>query len=141
MADRVEKGDELRRLFAADVAHELRTPLAILRSQIEAIQDQIAEPTTQTIASLHEETLRLGRLIADLETLASADATAFTLQHKPLALEALVQETPHRCSPHARHSVAGHRMSWFRFSPHAITWTSRRAGSSPSRSSTGRSPI
>jgi signal transduction histidine kinase len=93
MADRVEKEDELRRLFAADVAHELRTPLAILRSQIEAIQDKVAEPTIETIASLHEETLRLGRLITDLETLASADAAAFTLQREPLAMDALVQET------------------------------------------------
>ncbi|MFG1708651.1 ATP-binding protein [Nonomuraea sp. M3C6] len=93
MADQVEKEDELRRLFAADVAHELRTPLAILRSQIEAVQDGIAEPSPETIASLHEETLRLGRLVTDLEALASADAAAFTLQREPLALHALVQET------------------------------------------------
>jgi signal transduction histidine kinase len=93
MADRIEKQDELRRLFAADIAHELRTPLAILRSQIEAIQDQIAEPTPETITSLHDETLRLGRLIADLETLASADAAAFTLQTAPVSLTSVVRET------------------------------------------------
>ncbi|MGP3921055.1 sensor histidine kinase [Nonomuraea sp. 10N515B] len=93
MADRVEKEDELRRLFAADVAHELRTPLAIQRSQIEAIQDGIAEPTSEVINSLHEETLRLSRLVADLETLASADAATFTLDRRPLALDALVEET------------------------------------------------
>ncbi|MGW3353190.1 sensor histidine kinase [Nonomuraea rubra] len=93
MADRVEREDELRRVFAADVAHELRTPLAILRSQIEAIQDGLAEPAPETIASLHEETLRLSRLVADLETLASADAAAFTLDRQPLALDELVDET------------------------------------------------
>ncbi|WP_331753198.1 ATP-binding protein (plasmid) [Streptomyces sp. NBC_00637] len=92
MADRVEKEDELRRAFAADVAHELRTPLAILRSQIEAIQDGVAEATPKTIDSLHEETLRLGRLVADLETLASADAAAFTLHRKPVSLTTLVCE-------------------------------------------------
>ncbi|MFL6056688.1 MAG: ATP-binding protein [Actinoallomurus sp.] len=92
MADRVEKEDELRRLFAADVAHELRTPLAILRSSLEAIQDQVTEPTPETITSLHEETLRLGRLIADLETLASADAAAFTLHTAPVCLAALVRQ-------------------------------------------------
>ncbi|WP_072690802.1 HAMP domain-containing protein, partial [Rhodococcus marinonascens] len=93
MADRVEQEDELRRSFAADVAHELRTPLAIQRSQIEAVQDGISEPTEQVIASLHEETMRLSRLVADLETIASADAAAFTLQREPLSLTALVHDT------------------------------------------------
>lgn len=93
MADRVKREDELRRTFAADVAHELRTPLAILRSQIEAVQDGITEPTPQTITSLHEETLRLGRLVADLETLASADAAAFTLECEPVDLSTVVRET------------------------------------------------
>ncbi|MFF3875178.1 sensor histidine kinase [Streptomyces sp. NPDC001978] len=93
MADRVEKEDELRRTFAADVAHELRTPLAIQRSQLEAIQDGISKPTEEVIASLHEESLRLGRLVADLEALASADAAAFTLKREPLSLTALVTDT------------------------------------------------
>jgi signal transduction histidine kinase len=93
MADRVEKEDQLRRSFAADVAHELRTPLAIQRSQLEAIQDGINTPTEQVITSLHEETLRLGRLVADLETLASADAAAFSLQCEPLSLTVLVRDT------------------------------------------------
>ncbi|GAA3137605.1 signal transduction histidine kinase [Kribbella aluminosa] len=93
MADRVEKEDELRRSFAADVAHELRTPLAIQRSQLEAIQDGISKPTENVIASLHEETLRLGRLVADLETLALADAAAFTLERAPLSLTTLVRDT------------------------------------------------
>ncbi|MEU0721807.1 ATP-binding protein [Streptomyces lavendulocolor] len=93
MADRVVKEDELRRLFASDVAHELRTPLAILRSELEAVQDGIREPTPKVITSLHDETLRLGRLIADLETLASADAAAFTLEREPLSLTTLVADT------------------------------------------------
>ncbi|UGY95034.1 sensor histidine kinase [Streptomyces gobiensis] len=92
MADRVEKEDQLRRAFAADVAHELRTPLAIQRSQLEAIQDGISKPTQEVITSLHEETLRLARLVADLETLASADAAAFTLERRPLSLTVLVTD-------------------------------------------------
>lgn len=93
MADRVEQEDALRRAFAADVAHELRTPLAILRSQLEAVQDGIRQPTPDVVDSLHEETLRLGRLIADLETLASADAAAFNLERAPVSLTALVRDT------------------------------------------------
>lgn len=79
MADTLEEEDRLRRTFAADVAHELRTPLAILRSQIEALQDGLYDPSTHVIASLHEEILRLSRLVGDLETLASADASGFSL--------------------------------------------------------------
>src|SRR5205814_2135180 len=79
--------------FAADVAHELRTPLAIQRSQLEAIQDGVNTPTESVITSLHEETLRLGRLVDDLETLASADAATFTLEREQLSLTHLVQDT------------------------------------------------
>ncbi|MFD8302817.1 ATP-binding protein [Streptomyces sp. NPDC059690] len=93
MADRVEKEDELRRSFAADVAHELRTPLAIQRSELEAVQDGVREPTGKVITSLHDENLRLTRLVADLETLASADAAAFSLDRHPLSLTELVAAT------------------------------------------------
>jgi two-component system, OmpR family, sensor histidine kinase BaeS len=93
MADRVEKEDELRRSFAADVAHELRTPLAIQRSELEAIQDGIREPGVAAIASLHDENMRLSRLVADLEALASADAAVFTLERRPLSLADLITDT------------------------------------------------
>jgi two-component system sensor histidine kinase BaeS len=92
MADTVVREDELRRLFAADVAHELRTPLTILRSQLEAVQDGLTAPTSEVVDSLHEESLRLGRLVADLETLAAADAAAFSLDRSETALRPLVRE-------------------------------------------------
>jgi signal transduction histidine kinase len=92
MGDAVEQEDRLRRDFAAEVAHEVRTPLAILRSQVEAIQDGVIEPDPSTVASLHEETLRLTRLMGDLETLASADAATFSLSPRPVALRALLEE-------------------------------------------------
>lgn len=90
MADTIEEQDRLRRAFAADVAHELRTPLAILRTQMEGIQDGVIEPSSPTLASLLEETLRLSRLVADLETLASVDAAVFSLDRKPMALRSLL---------------------------------------------------
>jgi two-component system sensor histidine kinase BaeS len=93
MGDAVEEEDRLRRTFAAEVAHEVRTPLAILRSQIEAIQDGVVKPNPETVASLHEETLRLTRLVGDLETLASADAAGFSLAARTVALRPLVEES------------------------------------------------
>ncbi|GAA4300001.1 two-component sensor histidine kinase [Klenkia terrae] len=80
LASSAEQQESLRQSFAADVAHELRTPLAILRSQLEAVQDGVLDATPEMISSLHEETMRLGRLVADLETMTSADAVSFSLQ-------------------------------------------------------------
>ena len=90
MADTIEEEDRLRRAFAADVAHELRTPLAILRTQMEGIQDGVVEPSSPALASLLEETLRLSRLVADLELLASADAAGFSLVRQSVELGPLL---------------------------------------------------
>lgn len=91
-ADTIEEEDRLRRVFASDVAHELRTPLAILRSQIEAMQGGVVSADGAAIASLHEETLRLSRLVADLEMLASAEASGFGLEVRSVHLDGLVSE-------------------------------------------------
>lgn len=92
MAETIEREDRLRRAFSADVAHELRTPLMILRSQIEALQDGVVELDDEALGSLHEETLRMGRLVADLETLASAEAAGFSLTSRPTDLAALAKD-------------------------------------------------
>ena len=91
LAESAQRQEALRRTFAADVAHELRTPLTILRSQLEAVQDGVLALTPQLVTSLHEETLRLGRLVADLETLTSAEAVAFTLEQVPVDLSDVVR--------------------------------------------------
>jgi two-component system sensor histidine kinase BaeS len=93
MADAVQREEELRRGFAADIAHELRTPLSILQGHLEAVQDGVVAPEPEVIDSLHEEALRLGRLVADLETVADADAAGFTLDRHEVALAPLVADT------------------------------------------------
>lgn len=90
MADTIEEEDRLRRAFASDIAHELRTPLAIIRSQIEAMQDGVVTSSGDSLGSLHEEVLRLSRLVADLETLASAEAAGFSLEPRRVRLDELV---------------------------------------------------
>lgn len=90
LVDSVEREDAVRRAFAADVAHELRTPLAVLRSQLEAVQDGVVEPAPALFRSLHDETLRLGRLTADLETMTSADSVEFDLHRRPVDLADVV---------------------------------------------------
>lgn len=86
MAAAVEEEDRLRRQLVADVAHEVRTPLTILRGTTEALVDGVAEPDAATLGSLHDEVLRLVRLVSDLETLAAADAAGLRLDLRPLDL-------------------------------------------------------
>ncbi len=93
LVDSLEREDAVRRAFAADVAHELRTPLAVLRSQLEAVQDGVAEPSPALVLSLHEETLRLGRLTADLETMTSADSVEFDLHRDTVDLSDIASQT------------------------------------------------
>ena len=52
--------------LVTDVAHELRTPLTNMRCQLEAVQDGLSEADPAFVASLHEETLLLARLVEDL---------------------------------------------------------------------------
>jgi len=70
MAASLEHQEQVRRTMLADVAHELRTPLAILQAETESLVDGISDPTPEAMASLHQESVRLGRLVEDLQTLA-----------------------------------------------------------------------
>lgn len=92
MADALELEDELRRVLVADVAHELRTPLAILQATTEAMADGVTEPTEATLSSLHDETLRLGRIVEDLEVLASAEAAELSMEFKTVDLALVAGE-------------------------------------------------
>ena len=82
MADTLDRQEQLRRDLVADVAHELRTPVAVLQAGHEALLDGVAEPTPGQLASLRDEVLRLARMVTDLQTLAAADAAALHLSRR-----------------------------------------------------------
>lgn len=86
MAASLEEEDRLRRVLVADVAHELRTPVAVIQAETEALSDGITEPTHEAMASLHEEAVRLAHLVEDLQTLAAAQAAGLELTRRPLDL-------------------------------------------------------
>jgi signal transduction histidine kinase len=79
MADDVVRADQVRRSLAADVAHELRTPLAALQAGLEELRDGLREPDTERLVTLHDQTLRLGRVVQDLADLAAAESAALSL--------------------------------------------------------------
>jgi len=76
MAAALEKSEQARRQWVADISHELRTPLAILRGELEALQDGIRPMTPEAVESLLADILRLNRLTEDLYQLALSDQGA-----------------------------------------------------------------
>jgi two-component system sensor histidine kinase BaeS len=89
MAGTLDRQEQIRRNLVADVAHELRTPIAILQAGHEALLDGVAEPTPAELVSLRDEVLRLARMVGDLQTLAAADAAVLNLTRKPCDLAEL----------------------------------------------------
>ena len=85
MADKINKSEELRKNLTADIAHELRTPLFILRGTLESIQRGILKPTPDVLLSLQDETIRMSRLIKDLSDLSRAEAGSLELNFQKIS--------------------------------------------------------
>jgi two-component system, OmpR family, sensor histidine kinase BaeS len=88
----LDKQDRLRRNLVADVAHELRTPVAVLQASLEAMQDGVAEVTPDGVASLRDEVLRLANMVEDLQRLAAAESASLQLRLEPNDLAAIATE-------------------------------------------------
>jgi two-component system sensor histidine kinase BaeS len=99
LADSLARHEQGRRRFVADTSHELRTPIAVLRAQIEALQDGIHQADSGTLAVLHEDVMGLSRLVDDLYTLARADAGAVKTEKAPIDTVALLDEIVERFAP------------------------------------------
>ena len=91
MAAALERDEELRRKMTADIAHELRTPLAVLRGQVEALEDGVFELSAENLAPIHDQVMLLGRLVDDLRDLALAEAGRLSLERADVALGGLVE--------------------------------------------------
>lgn len=93
LAEQLQKQEKLRVTMTQDIAHELRTPLATLKSHMQAMLDQIWDPTPARLRACYEETERLIALVADLEQLTVMDSPHFRLQRKPEDLSTLIQQS------------------------------------------------
>jgi signal transduction histidine kinase len=85
MSSSLARQETLRRNMVGDIAHELRTPLSNIRGYLEAARDGMVQPDAHLIASLHEESLLLSRLIEDLQELQLAEAGQLRLEPESAA--------------------------------------------------------
>ena len=92
MAENLERNEKLRRNLIADTAHELRTPLSILRGNLESLQEGIIKVSPDIIISLHDEVLRITRLVNELQDISLADAGELRLNRRSVPVDELVEK-------------------------------------------------
>jgi len=102
MSARLAEAHALRRRMTADVAHDLRSPLAVLTGYLEALRDGALEATPERFDAMHAEATHLGRLIEDLRTLALADAGELPLHRAPVAPGKLLARVAAAFGPEAQ---------------------------------------
>ena len=102
MAQTMAAYEQMRRQWLADISHELRTPLAVLRGEIEALQDGIRNVSPETIDSLHAEVLHLSGIVNDLHLISEAESHAMTLKPVPLDPVDILRKTLARFEPRLR---------------------------------------
>src|SRR6202140_3716655 len=93
MSARLKASDEQRRSFLAELAHEFRTPLTVIRGQAEAVGDGVYPGDAAHLAPILDATETLDRLVEDLRTLVLTDAGSLVLHKEPTDLGALADDT------------------------------------------------
>lgn len=93
LADSLETLEKLRKQLTEDVAHELRTPITILQSYLEAMTEGVWEATDERLNSCYEEVVRIGKLVGDLEKLAKIESESLKLKKTSMDLLELARRT------------------------------------------------
>lgn len=101
MASSLKQAEQARQAMTADIAHELRTPLAVQRANLEALQDGIYPLTVDNLSPVLEQNRLLTHLVEDLRTLALADSGHLTLEFVPTNFPDLVQRVVEQFRPQA----------------------------------------
>ncbi len=91
MAQKLEDAEKNRRRLTADISHELRTPLTFLRGQLEGMQTSCIPMDAENITLLHDEVIRLSRLVKELDTLSLVENHAISLKLSNFPVAELVE--------------------------------------------------
>ncbi|MFE8072249.1 ATP-binding protein [Marinobacteraceae bacterium S3BR75-40.1] len=92
LTETLRQNQQARQQWVADISHELRTPIAVLRGELEALIDGVRPLEPQAVESLHAEIMRLTRLVEDLNELSLSDMGALSYRREPLSLKALLED-------------------------------------------------
>lgn len=92
LAAALQQNEHIRRQWVADISHELRTPLAVLRGEIEAMQDGVRPLNVENLGSLHGDVMHLHRLVNDLYELSMSDIGALNYHKTVLSPWGILQE-------------------------------------------------
>ncbi len=92
LADTLQKQEERSTQASNDIAHELRTPLATMQGNLEAMMDGVMDVTPERLKVLHDEILRINRLVGDLAELARYERREAALHKTPVDLSELVAQ-------------------------------------------------
>ncbi|PTQ89978.1 ATP-binding protein [Agitococcus lubricus] len=98
MAEQLEAFERSRRQWVADTSHELRTPITILSTHLEAMADGIIPTNSERLGVLAHTVADMNRLVGDLHQLASADAGKQDYQFQPVAIGELLADLQHAFS-------------------------------------------
>ena len=115
--------------MTADLAHELRTPLATIQARIEALEDGVLPATPENLRVIGEEVERLARLLGELRSLNEVEAEGFALRREPLDLAEVARDAATSAEAVLRAQGRGARAS-----------RRRRSRSWPTATACARSP-
>jgi len=101
MAENLTNAENQRRNLVADVAHELRTPLAAIQGTLEGMQDGILPRDDSQVAALYAETTLLNRLVGDLRLLSLVEAGQLELHQQLVDPTTLILQIAERMKPQA----------------------------------------
>jgi signal transduction histidine kinase len=104
MSADLAQANAARQQMTADIAHDLRTPLSVIKGYTEALRDGVLPPNPETFEAMHQETEQLSLLIQDLRTLSLADAGELYLNRRPVPPQELLQRVA------AAHRPQAHQM-------------------------------
>jgi two-component system sensor histidine kinase BaeS len=93
MAEMLARTEEFRRQWVSDSSHELRTPIAVLRAEIEALQDGVRNADEKTLARLHKHVMQMSKLVDDLRQTLDKDSGQADLEMATIDPLALLHET------------------------------------------------
>ncbi len=93
LASTLELQQYLKQRMAQDYAHEFRTPLAAIQSNLEGILDGVFEPTSERIESVHAEILRLSRMVSEIDKIVEIENDSMALQKEQFDFCILLKQT------------------------------------------------